>query len=66
MNGRKIVLILLIIGLTIGVSAALHYRYSLVSGTVKVEEPVITTSPINSYTANHERIFHQDEEHNDW
>ncbi|MHC1623561.1 MAG: hypothetical protein ACXQTR_03105 [Candidatus Methanospirareceae archaeon] len=36
--------------LMIGVAGAITYHYSLVGGTVKVEEPVITTSPIDKYT----------------
>ncbi|MDI6902835.1 MAG: hypothetical protein QMC77_03780 [Methanocellales archaeon] len=36
--------------LMIGIAGALTYHYSLVGGTVKVEEPVITTSPKDSYT----------------
>jgi len=33
-----------------GVVGAVTYHYSLIGGTVKVEEPVITTSPKDSYT----------------
>jgi len=36
--------------LMIGVAGAITYHYSLIGGTVKVEEPVITTSPQDSYT----------------
>ncbi|UZE92324.1 MAG: hypothetical protein IB616_00395 [Methanosarcinales archaeon] len=36
--------------LMVGMAGAITYHYSLIGGTVKVEEPVITTSPQDSYT----------------
>jgi len=49
--GKSIPMIAIIaMVLMVGMAGAITYHYSLIGGTVKVEEPVITTDPKNSYT----------------
>ena len=49
--GRPIPVIAIIaMVLMVGIVSATVYHYAVIMGTVKVEEPVITTSPIHRYT----------------